>query len=202
MFRRYAAVLGRQSIAILALCVAVSGGTAYAASSMWTGANIVDGSLTGADIQNGSITSADLASGTGGGSAAPLTVIDVVGPLAVPASVAAAGPVTVATQSFTTATAGFVDIRYAATMTAPQDVCGADAYWTTWLYAMVDGSTRITSVYLDRGPASSSQNRLVGSAWLSAGNHTLDVVQVDTMCDNPTGSFQISDIHASVTPAA
>src|SRR3954451_10084949 len=80
-------------IAYLALFVAMSG-TATAATVMWTGANITDGTLTGADVQdgtlsgsdvqNGSISSADLAPGatsggaTGGGSG--LSRLDDAGP--------------------------------------------------------------------------------------------------------------------------
>ena len=51
----------------MALVVALSSESAYAASSMWTGANIVDGSLTGADVQAGSITANDLGPGTTAG---------------------------------------------------------------------------------------------------------------------------------------
>lgn len=205
MFRRLLGHVGRQSIAILALCVAVSGGTAYAASSMWTGANIVDGSLTGADIQNGSITSADLATGTGGsgGGAAALATIDVTGPLAISAAAAQAGSITVSTQTFTTTTAGFVDVRYAATLTtASQDVCGPGNYWFTNLYVSLDGGPKIAGVYLDAGSASSMPNRNIGSAWLTAGSHTLEITSADTSCDAPAGSFTATEIHASVTPAA
>lgn len=203
MIRRLFGLLGRQSIAILALCVAVSGGTAYAASSMWTGANIVDGSLSGADIQNGSITSADLAPGSGsGGGVAALATIDVPGPVAISAADAQAGPITIASQSFTTTSAGFVDIRYAATLTAPQDVCGIDAYWSTNLYVSLDGGAKIAGVYLDRGPVSSMPNRSIGSAWLPAGAHTVEITSADTSCDAPNGSFQATEIHASVAPSA
>ena len=120
MLGRVARILGQQSVAVLALCVALSGGTAYAAAAMWTGANIVDGSLTGADIADGSITSTDLAPGAVAGSASThLTEWN-------PASISGPWwtsdpglnipPLTIATQAFTVPADGFVLVTFSAKM--------------------------------------------------------------------------------------
>jgi hypothetical protein len=50
-------------IAYIALFFAMTG-TSMAASAMWTGTNIVDGSLTGTDVLNGSLTGSDIQNGS------------------------------------------------------------------------------------------------------------------------------------------
>ncbi len=204
MFRRFGRLLAQQSVGVLALVVALSSGTAFAAAAMWTGANIVDGSLTGADIGNGtltgadiapgSITSADLAPGVGGaGAPAPLAVINT----AALSFTAAASPQVLATQSFTVPEDGFVDVHYSAQLTADADACSGD-YWFTNVYVKVDNADYpLAGVYLDRVPTVGRDNSHVGQVWLAAGVHELEVVNADTICDAPVGQFHVNGLHVS-----
>ena len=49
----------REWSGVLALCLVLAGGTAYAANE-WTGANIVNESLTGVDVRGDTIKGADV----------------------------------------------------------------------------------------------------------------------------------------------
>lgn len=175
MIRRVIGVLGRQSIAILALVVAVSGGTAYAASAMWTGSNIVDGSLTGADIQNGSITAADLAAGGGsGGGASPLLAVEV-GPLDFDPD-AAQDPLSyilVAPQTVQVVTSGFHNIYLSAQMSADAGLVCPDQYGDVpvsfSVSIAVDGSPLSNGVGYPNVPGQSMYLPM----WLTAGTHTI-----------------------------
>lgn len=208
MFRRIGITVGRQSIAILALVVATSGGTAYAATAMWTGTNIVDGSLTGADVGNGSLTgadiangsisSADLASGATTGTSGPLAKIDVAGPVDVTS--AGDGDVLFST-TFTATEAGFVDSRFTAHVVASPDFCGGGTFnWEAHL--LVDGAylglaagagpNGDGTTYSYTGPAILTQ-------WVAAGPHTLSIVKAAGFCEGTAGgTMTIEDLHGWV----
>jgi hypothetical protein len=63
MLRNAVHRLGREPIAIIAVALSLTGGTAYAAHSLITGAEVKDGSLTGADLQKGSLNTSELSGG-------------------------------------------------------------------------------------------------------------------------------------------
>jgi hypothetical protein len=201
MLKRLGVGLGRQSIAILALVVATSGGTAYAASAMWTGSNIVDGSLTGADIQNGSITSADLAGGSGGSATVqPLATIDLA-PLTTGWSSPTPGPdyTTLAGAPFTMATSGFVAFQFDSLPSLSADAaCDGDASVAAVnIYAGVDGHPTPIAAYVSA--YDSQRPRLTGSAWLEAGSHSIEVILQSGYCPGvSSGSLLVSDTHMAV----
>lgn len=60
MASKFVGHLRTNVVAYVALFLALSGGTAYAASAKWTGTDIVDESLTGVDIKNGSLGASDI----------------------------------------------------------------------------------------------------------------------------------------------
>lgn len=207
MIRALATALGRQSIAILALVVAVSGGTAYAASALFTGANIVDGSLTGADvgngtltgadIQNGSITSADLAAGTGGGGSVAPLVSTSIGPVAVDPDVAAASPNffnELIASTFTVGSDGFVNLyvapQYPADSTA---VCGDGQAPSVLVVSTVDGAPLGNGISGDPSPAGQT---LTNTIWLTAGAHTVGLAANVQGCGDG-GSFGTGAINFS-----
>ncbi len=67
MLNRIFAQIRQQYLGFIALCLVVSGGTAYAANE-FTGENIVDGTLTGADVGDQTLNTADYGIGSVWGS--------------------------------------------------------------------------------------------------------------------------------------
>ncbi|WP_151082982.1 hypothetical protein [Nocardioides cynanchi] len=196
----------------LALFLVLGTGTAYAASSMWTGANVVDGSLTGADvqdgslsgtdIQNGSITSSDLASGTVSGGSGSATVLqwDDQGPFDFAAS--PNSQETLATKTFTTATDGFVDFRFAGQIAGDANVCNSQSGYFAVADAIIDGS-RKAGLEVDieddgAGPATGYQER-VSSTYLTAGTHTISLTSHVYDCTAPQGNFHLTGLHVLAT---
>lgn len=205
MLGRVARILGQQSVAVLALCVALSGGTAYAAAAMWTGANIVDGSLTGADIADGSITSTDLAPGAVAGSASThLTEWN-------PASISGPWwtsdpglnipPLTIATQAFTVPADGFVLVTFSAKMSfASANPCpAAPRSLFTTVRPLIDGfgSQAVAGIQSD-GVAFDASSP--GSQYLTAGTHTLSLQVSLAYCPiTETSSIVVQDAHVVVS---
>jgi hypothetical protein len=64
MLRNAARRLGREPIAVIAVALSLTGGTAYAARALITGADVKNGTLTGADVKNGSLTKSELSRNT------------------------------------------------------------------------------------------------------------------------------------------
>lgn len=205
MLRAIARFLGHQTIAMLALVIAVSGGTAYAASAMFTGQNIRDESLTGSDVQNGSlsgsdiqdgsISSADIASGGGGGggSASPVAVIDFAGPGTFDQSTIDQS--VIASTTFTTATAGFIDFRLVGELSESSDFClGGDFSQSASLY--VDDMD--TFVQFNRRRAETTDTHEVKSLWLPVGTHVMDIRFTSSFCDGGAriGTMTASNFHA------
>ena len=78
--RRLLGMLASQSVAFLALVIALSGGTAYAvgrtvAKNTVVSRSILDGQVKTPDLANGAVTAAKLAPGTLPAAAAPLTQV-------------------------------------------------------------------------------------------------------------------------------
>ncbi|HSV41280.1 MAG TPA: hypothetical protein VLI04_21135 [Nocardioidaceae bacterium] len=200
-----ATVLGRQSIALLALVVAVSGGTAYAASAMFTGANIVDGSLSGADVQNGSLSGADIQDGsiasqdlasTGGGSSGSVAAIDFAGP-ALFAGGNTNGQV-IASTSFSTAVPGFLDVRMVGELLASADHCpGGDFMDTAVVH--IDGKSLDVATYVSTHNSGSTKE--VKVAWVPAGDHVMSIQLRELYCDLGTsgGTLTASNFHVVAT---
>jgi hypothetical protein len=206
--------LARQWMGALALTVVLSTGTAYAASSMWTGANIVDSSLTGADvqdgslsgtdIQNGSITSGDLApdATTGSGSAAPVLQWDAAGPFDIPAQ--PGGDVTLATKTFTVANDGFIDFYFSGDLTGDPGVCTSSDGFFVQAGAEIDndGVTQGASLEDDGdGPYMYSRTPMF-NLYLPAGQHTVTLIGHVYDCVSPQGSFHIGNTHFLAVPAS
>src|SRR3954451_979685 len=219
MVRKFVRHVAANVVAYLALFVAMSG-TATAATVMWTGANIADGTLTGADvqdgslsggdIQNGSITSSDLApgatsgGGTGGGSA--LSRLDDAGPYDFAAFSNDAGRVPVVEQTFTTDVAQFVTAMGAASMTLdPGAACDYGAYSKgpfSDLTPAIDGRPLGGAGNWDSGAKSFDPTLALSSPmYLPAGTHTLQLLIRRDSCTGTTlpGSFHVSGIHLLAT---
>ena len=216
MFRSTAKFFGNNAIALMAFFIAMTG-TAGAATAMWTGANIVDGTLTGADVQNGSLTGADIQPGSvtaadlapGAASAeAPLLTFDSGTTSYDQPSFVAGDPTTTytATTTLTSATfnqptSGFVDVRLVGSETVDSNALCSDTGQSGF------GSVSMT---LDGGTApfgnvsfnDSGASQGPSSVWLAAGTHQVHLIMTSYVCSGAiTGQIHITDVHIEATGA-
>jgi hypothetical protein len=189
------------------------GTRAYAASSMWTGANVVDGSLTGADVQDGSLTGTDIQSGSitsgdlapdatsGTGGATPLLQWDFAGLLDFSSS--PGGIVTATSKTFNVAADGFVDFHFWGDVSTDAGACSGSA----GLYAEggveLDGQVIQSASIEDDGdgPFSYPQTPTV-NRYLTAGQHTVTMFTRVWRCGSPQGSLHLSNVHFLATAAS
>ena len=212
MLRNFGRVLRRQSIGIIALVVVLSSGTAYAASAMWTGANIVDGSLTGADIKSGSITSTQLAPGTtsstGGGSSTGTPGLRVqFDPPGMTTNWyvrSGSDPFPVASKDFNVPQDGFVDIQFTSHLQLSSDSACAGNWGVepgVQLEVTVDDESDADAITYSGSPNEQNGASRVGTRYLTAGTHTLHITGLRQNCDGEngpedgTGTVTISGTH-------
>ncbi len=220
MFRKFLGYVRSQSIAILALFFAL-GGTAGAAAAMWTGANIVDGTLTGADIQdksltgsdiaNGSISSQDLAPGavSGGGSIVLAQINDLNTLNIAPTTATDQPPVTLESDTFTTTTGKFVGFTGVVAVTSDANAgcqSGATIYPpTTGFTVYLDGNAVADAGTWEADHFVDGTHETVGPPhWVEAGTHTLTIEYRPRTCGdgNPgdpvpaPGQLYVSNLHA------
>ena len=216
VFRRH---LAQHCIAYIALFFAMSG-SAFAATVMWTGANIVDGSLTGADVQNGSITGADIQPGAvTAAPTPPIAQLDSSSTYDEPAWFRLTGkdtftvvPHVLEHVTINMPTAGFVDVHFAATIAVDESAVCSDYPWINQpdnygLEVIVDadtyfGAPNAAGIGWTSYGGSPYSSTATNSVWLSAGDHAINVLDYGVPCVGSfNGQAHISDMHVLLTHA-